>query len=233
MSTSKPRNTIQENYWLATKQDGWNLAGVSLAATSRTRNAGSGRLNLVKRVYNECSSTTDSDYEAAESSSKEEVEFNEESSDGEEEEVDEDDEQKKPQPTRLFLEYESLKKCMEKNCRCPKCDGPVRMKVKTLCLASHVMLCCVDTDCGYVDVSEQPATAEVGARLMIVKEVQTLRSMYSMFSDSFHVVMGAQRLHGCLDYWVFLMIPQCNQGPLVLLKRGSVLSSSRQQSKSF
>jgi hypothetical protein len=35
------------------------------------------------------------------------------------------------------------------------------MKVKTLCLASNVMLCCKDEDCGYIDVSELPATAEI------------------------------------------------------------------------
>jgi hypothetical protein len=188
-----------------------------------------------KRHYNECSSTTGLDYEAAESSSSEEVEFDEESFVGEEEvDHEHDDKQKKALPTRLFLEYESLKNCMEKNCRCWKCDGPVTMKVKTLCLVSPVMLCCADNDCGFVDVSEQPATAEVLHGLMIGKEVQILQSMCCTFLDSFHVVMGVQRQQEfCLDYLAFLMIPQCCQGPLVSLKRGSAILSSRQQRKSF
>jgi hypothetical protein len=67
----------------------------------------------------------------------------------------------KPPATRLFLEYESLKKCMEKNCRCLKCNGPVEMGVKTLCLASNIMVSCINKDCGYIDVSDLPATAEV------------------------------------------------------------------------
>jgi hypothetical protein len=151
------RNTVHESYRLGLGEDDWkNLAfGTS---NRRTRNGGSGRPNLSIKVLE--SSTTDSDYEGSdEEDSSEEEEL--ESSDEEEEQEDED-EGKKPDPTRLFLEYQSLKKCMEKNCRCPKCNGPVEMKVKTLCLACNVMVCCLDTDCGYVDVSELPATAEIG-----------------------------------------------------------------------
>jgi hypothetical protein len=103
--------------------------------SSRTRNGGSGRPNLcIKRIYN-AESTTDSDYEADEdSSSEDEVEFDNSTGEEEEEEEAEDDDETstKPSPTRLFIEYESLKKCMEKNCRCLKCNGPVRMTVKTL-----------------------------------------------------------------------------------------------------
>jgi hypothetical protein len=40
------------------------------------------------------------------------------------------------------------------------------MRVKTLCLASNVMVCCLlDEDCGYVDVSDLPSTAKVGAKV--------------------------------------------------------------------
>jgi hypothetical protein len=51
---------------------------------------------------------------------------------------------------------------MEKNCRCPECNGKVEMQVKTICLASSVMLCCKDEDCGYIDRSELPASAKIG-----------------------------------------------------------------------
>jgi hypothetical protein len=127
------RNTVFERTRLGLQEDGWNLAGTE--STSRlTRNAGSGRPNLVKRVFNESSS--DSDYEADEesSSSEEEEDFTVDDEEA-------DDEDTKPPATRLFLEYESLKKCMEKNCRCQKCNDPVEMKVKTLCIAFNVMVC--------------------------------------------------------------------------------------------
>jgi hypothetical protein len=51
---------------------------------------------------------------------------------------------------------------MEKSCRCPECNGTVEMQVKTICLASSVMLCCKDEDCGYIDQSELPASAKIG-----------------------------------------------------------------------
>jgi hypothetical protein len=65
----------------------------------------------------------DSDYEADEESSSEE----DLDSDVEEEK------ELKPPPTRLILEYESLKKCMEKNCRCPRCDGPGKCGNESMC----------------------------------------------------------------------------------------------------
>jgi hypothetical protein len=51
------------------------------------------------------------------------------SSEGEEEE-EQQQQQKKPPCTRLILEHDALKDCMEKNCRCPECNGPIEMKVK-------------------------------------------------------------------------------------------------------
>jgi hypothetical protein len=161
---SRTRNTVLEYNRLA-YEEGWNLAGIA-CTTSRTRNAGSGR---PKRALEEQSSSTDSDYEADEESAseQEEVAVEEDFTDEELEEevaavlVEDQDDDAKPQPTRLLLELESLKKCMEKHCRCLKCNGPVKMEVKTLCIASNVMVYCIDKGCGYVDVSDVPATAEV------------------------------------------------------------------------
>jgi hypothetical protein len=156
---SRNRNTVHEYFRLGSQQDGWNLPGADdICISTRTRNGGSGRPNLNRRRV--CTdSSTDSDYAADEESSSE---FDD---DSEEDDDESDDEEKKPAPTRVFLELESLKQCMEKNCRCPMCNGPVVMEVKTLCLASNIMVSCTDNDCGYVDVSEQPATARVGAKL--------------------------------------------------------------------
>jgi hypothetical protein len=157
--SNKTRNTVLEHNRLRPQEDGWNLAGLGGSNSSRTRNGGSGRPQLSRRLYHKESSSSDSDYEDDEESSDEESDI-----DGEEEE---EENSKKPPPSRLFLEVDSLKSCMERNCRCPKCNGPVEMKVKTLCLASNVMVCCKDKDCGYVDVSALPATAEVGAKVNV------------------------------------------------------------------
>jgi hypothetical protein len=73
-----------------------------------------------------------------------------------------DDDAEKPPATRAILEVDPLKKIMERNCRCPECSGPMEMKVNTICLASSVMLCCKDEDCGYIDHSDPPAPAKVG-----------------------------------------------------------------------
>jgi hypothetical protein len=155
------RNTVREQARLKLQEDDWNLNGSirSNSSNTRTRNGGSGRPNLVKRVYNEQQSSSDSDFQEALSELSSDDELYEE-----EEEQEDEEEWKKPPPTRFVLEYESLKKIMEKNCRCPKCNGPVEMKVKTLCLASNVMICCPKKDCGYVDVSDMPATSEVGTK---------------------------------------------------------------------
>jgi hypothetical protein len=162
------RNTVLEGNRLS-YEEGWNLPGACVPS-SRTRGGGSGRPNLKKRLFNEIiSSESDSEWEMEEVESSEDGEEQVDTEDfftdedlEEEDDEDDDEEDGKPPPTRLLLEYESLKKCMEKNCRCPKCNGPVNMDVKTICIASNVMVSCVDKDCGYVDVSDLPATAHVG-----------------------------------------------------------------------
>jgi hypothetical protein len=159
------RSTVHESYRLGSKETDWSLPGGTASnnpVRSRTRNAGNGRPNLAKRVFNEIlTSSSDSEYEEEEVSSSDEG-INSEEEDEEEEEEEEGGEAQKPSCTRLILEYESLKKCMEKNCRCPECNGPVEMQVNTLCLASNVMLCCKDEDCGYIDHSDLPSSAKVG-----------------------------------------------------------------------
>jgi hypothetical protein len=201
---SRTRNTVLEYNRLA-YEEGWNLAGIA-CTTSRTRNAGSGR---PKRALEEQSSSTDSDYEADEESAseQEEVAVEEDFTDEELEEevaavlVEDQDDDAKPRPTRLLLELESLKKCMEKHCRCLKCNGPVKMEVKTLCIASNVMVYCIDKGCGYVDVSDMPATQQKLEELQqpLVNVQLTLPSTSCMFSDSWSVEMGQQRQVGCLD----------------------------------
>jgi hypothetical protein len=158
---SSTRNTVHESYRLACKEGDWNLAGACSNLTSRTRGGGSGRPNLSQRHVLE--SSLDSEYVQLQDTSSEE-EFLVDVSSSSDSEDDPEEDERKPDPTCLVLKQESLKKCIEKNCRCPTCNGPVDVKFKTLCLASNIMLLCRDKDCGYIDVSEQPSTAEIGDR---------------------------------------------------------------------
>jgi hypothetical protein len=104
---NKTRSTVKELQ--PRRQDGWNLPGVAVTS-SRTHNAGAGRPNLGKRVYNE--STTDSDYEGDgdATSSEDELEF--ETSGEEFSSEDEEEEEANCSRTamRLFIEHDSLKK---------------------------------------------------------------------------------------------------------------------------
>jgi hypothetical protein len=69
--------------------------------------------SFAEKLHNESLLDLDCNVDDEQSFSfKEEVELEEE----EEEEEGDENEDKKPAPTWLFIEFESLKKCMEKNC---------------------------------------------------------------------------------------------------------------------
>jgi hypothetical protein len=147
--SKQPHRTIKESYRLTSKQDGWNLPGGTVTA-SRTRHAGSGRPRLFgKRDPNVSSSDSDSEYEEESiGTSEEDLIEDDECDDEDDSDVGEEEDQEKPPASRALLELSSLKKLLEKNSRCPECSGPVEMKVNTICIASSVMLCCKDQDCG-------------------------------------------------------------------------------------
>ena len=86
----------------------WNLA--TTAASSQTRNGGTGRPNLIRRMVNE-----ESDVSLEDSS------WSESSSSGT------DDEQwlNKAPATRVIVEVDGTKAFMEKNFVCQECKGPV------------------------------------------------------------------------------------------------------------
>jgi hypothetical protein len=121
-TSSNSRNTVREEGRLRLSEDGWDLIAGTAGTSYQTQNAGAGgrpkNPNVRRSYFNEASST-DSDYEAEDeddSSLEEEEEYDDSSSSVEL--VDPEDD-KKPPPTQLVLELESLKQCMEKNCRCP------------------------------------------------------------------------------------------------------------------
>ena len=73
----------------------------------------------------------------------------------------EDEWDEKPPATRLFLEQDATTSFIEKYSRCPNCTGPVEVKVKTICLASSLVIGCKDEDCGFVDHSVAPIAAKI------------------------------------------------------------------------
>lgn len=127
------RNTLQESIRLGSSQSGWVLRGstTTTAPCSRTRNAGQGRPNLVRREYNEAISSSSSSEEDELSVSEEEwdEQYEEELS---EEEDDYFDEWEKPPATRFILDQESTKNFIERNSRCKDCNGPVELKADHL-----------------------------------------------------------------------------------------------------
>ena len=51
---------------------------------------------------------------------------------------------------------------MERNTLCKLCAGPVKVEVKTTCLASSIKLFCLDKkNCGHLDYSSGPAAADI------------------------------------------------------------------------
>ena len=64
---------------------------------------------------------------------------------------------KKPSSTRVILEVDALERMMAKNCRCLRCNGEVEISLKTVCLATSVVLRCQRPTCGYIYYSEPPS----------------------------------------------------------------------------
>ena len=68
----------------------------------------------------------------------------------------------KPTSTRVILEVDPLLDLMERNTLCKLCSGPIKVDVKTTCLASKVKLFCLDKKtCGHIDYMSGPAAADI------------------------------------------------------------------------
>jgi hypothetical protein len=148
----------------------------------------------------------------------EEYEEDEEDSDGDEGYQ----EFTKPEATRLLLDQEATKKFIEKNCCCHDCNGPVELKAKTICLASSLMICLMDEDCGYVDHSVAPVPAQIGETMMKGQGVLTMQSMPFTSFRSSPTEMAALRQLAYLVCLVYQMILLCKPGHSTLSKTGQV-----------
>jgi hypothetical protein len=141
----------------STEGDWKNIGGMSSKEVKgRTRGGGVGRPNLAKRVYNEESSDDETVVAVVR-----EPEFVDEDEDDEDEEDDEVP-KKKPPANNLIFEAEAMKDMLDKNCRCSDCYGPVEVSIKTVCIASQVILTCKNKECGFTFNSTTPASANIG-----------------------------------------------------------------------
>jgi hypothetical protein len=141
-----PSTTIEKTK-LSFRESDWNLAcGV---IPSRTRAGARKPITLPRRSMDE---TVDSDADSSD---------DEDDVDEDEEEDEDEDMWVKPPATRVMLEVNALIQCFEKNSVCGYCNGPVNASIKTLCLASSVVLSCKDPDCEYTYHSKRPALAKV------------------------------------------------------------------------
>lgn len=153
--------TVNERNRLKPKESDWNLAGINgLTTVSRTRHSGQGRPNLVRReAY--CSpvrqqvvnlESSDSEYLTESSLSSEE--------DSEQEE----DEDKKPPASRVILEVSCLSGMLQKLCQCPLCGGQLSMSLKTVCLATSIIMTCGMRKCGFIYYSDPPAPVNIESK---------------------------------------------------------------------
>jgi hypothetical protein len=162
MASSRSRNWAAavaiETRKLGNREDDWNLASSSCSGSSSdvrsTRFGGTGRPNL-NRVHVNEPMTEDSDYETEEESSEEEDALDDFL------EALEDEEVEKPPASRVILEVSSITETLTANCHCALCHGPVEVTIKTLCLASRIILSCKNPECSFVYNSPSPATSAV------------------------------------------------------------------------
>jgi hypothetical protein len=156
---------------LGNKSNGWNLANASsLSSSGRssnedrvTRNGGDGRPNLRKRVFNE-PSTSDSDDGSSFGSSDcvvSDTDLEEEDLVSDVGRLEEEDEDSKPPSSRIILEVSGLTETLKQNCRCADCFGPVNVSIKTVCVASRIILKCSNSECAFVYNMPLPAAASI------------------------------------------------------------------------
>ena len=152
---------------LRSKQPGWMLAGHASVTDgdTRTRNGGLGRPTLKKKVLFEQSSSSSDEFSSEDleddHSSTTSNEEDDTLSEGEAEPREEEVSPKKPPSTRVIVEVESVTTSFEKHCRCLECGGPVEMTMRTIFIATSLMITCKDPKCAYVFHSIPPALVDV------------------------------------------------------------------------
>jgi hypothetical protein len=152
-------SVAKESKKLVNKEDDWKLNGdVVNTPPTRTRKGGHRRPKLVKDspevvvvtdARNSQSATTVTTLSLL--SDESDIEDSDWTPTNEEDSLDSKEELVgKPSATRVILEVSSVKALMEKTCRCLQCNGSVEVFLRTVCIATSVMVSCKNLRCGFV-----------------------------------------------------------------------------------
>jgi len=132
----------QENRRVAAAEDGWNLAGSIQAADKKNRNR--------PKWSDDDDSGTDSSCGSVDAVI---------SSDSEESDL---EDKSKSRSVRVLLEINPLIDFVQRNCKCPKCQGVVAVEEVTTTLATSLKLSSLDQNgCGAIDHMTKPTAADV------------------------------------------------------------------------
>jgi hypothetical protein len=66
---------------------------------------------------------------------------------------------------RVLLEVKAIVDTVAMHSRCKECGGPIDVSMKTVCLATKLIITCKDQKCGYIHHSESPAEADLGEKI--------------------------------------------------------------------
>jgi hypothetical protein len=130
---------------LGFQQDGWTLtAGNGPSTRTRTKGGGNRRPDIEgttrkkEFIRHLSASASGSDYE--QESSSEEEDSDEEST---------KDSSNKPPHSRAILEVRHIHDVFAE-LACPRCTGPIKVNLRTVCIASSLGLECLNKTCGYL-----------------------------------------------------------------------------------
>jgi hypothetical protein len=155
----RPLRTSEQRR-LGFQQDGWTLtAGTGSSTRTVTRGGGNGRPDIKGATRKKeimlidiaslsvSASASGSDYEQESSSGEE---------DGDEEFTNDD---VKPPHSRVILEVGHIHDAFAE-LACPRCTGPMKVNLRTVCIASSLGLECLNEACGYLfHAAPQTATS--------------------------------------------------------------------------
>jgi hypothetical protein len=148
---------------LGLEEDDWKLNVGSSVTLSRTRGGGNGRPDLERTIKNRVGPICVDEPEVV-------VVVDPTEDLVSDEEGDEDDdstatastvsEPTKPKHTRVIVEVSMLQQAFA-NYPCPKCNRKLKLKVRTLCIASSIELVCNNKECSYLCDFPRPTTTKI------------------------------------------------------------------------
>jgi hypothetical protein len=188
---------------LGNREDDWNLAGKNNDGDriTRTRGGGNGRPQYIarkKQFIEPESSDSDKTAPAVTESEDEDEEEDEDDVDVELTEADDPPVPETPRTsaTRVIIEVDALMQIFEKHCRCAECYHPMKAELKTICLATQIILTC--NNCGYIHYSMPPAAATVGDPNAVSRERNTDSAINILYVLGFISVGDGCSEAGCL-----------------------------------